>query len=83
MATKIDSVIQNVQFGGGGSPSSGYSKPSDAVAGSPAQPAAQPARESPVVNITIGDGLYSGKAARDLIAAINEEVGDGARLRVT
>ncbi|OZI56737.1 tape measure protein [Bordetella genomosp. 4] len=74
--------IKNTQYGGGGSPSSGYSKPSDATASGPQPAGAQQQAQSPAVTINIGDGLYSGKAVRDLISAINEAVGDGARLRV-
>jgi len=74
--------IKNTQFGGGGGVKGGsYSKPTDAIASGPAQAAPQQ-EQGPAVTINIGDGLYSGKAVRDLIGAINEAVGDGARLRV-
>src|SRR5690606_17768601 len=74
--------IASTQFGGGGGVKGGsYSKPTDAIASGPAQAAPQQ-EQGPAVTINIGDGLYSGKAVRDLIGAINEAVGDGARLRV-
>jgi len=65
-----------------GARSSGYSKPSDADSGGPSQPSVQKA-ESPVVNISLQGDRYDQKSVRGLIDAINEAVGDGARLRVT
>lgn len=74
--------IKNTQFGGGGGVAGGaYSRPSDAIASGPSQSSAQKA-ESPVVNISLQGDRYDQKSVRGLIDAINEAVGDGARIRL-
>ncbi|OZI27523.1 hypothetical protein CAL19_02005 [Bordetella genomosp. 7] len=77
--------IKNTQFGGGGGVAGGaYSKPSDAIASGPSKSGGSGSKaESPVVNISLQGDRYDQKSVRGLIEAINEAVGDGARLRVT
>lgn len=72
--------IKNVQFGGGGSPSAGYSKPSDAVSQGPVS--AGGATQNQVVSINLEGEMFGQKQVRDLIGKINEAISDGARIQL-
>lgn len=79
-------AIKNTKFGGSSSSGSGGNIPS--FAGSvpaSAAPAADNLINQPPpqnVSITVNSGIYDASSVRDLIEAINKEIGDGVNLNV-
>jgi len=95
LATGLNQInaIRSSSFGGGGVTASigggggGSTSPSAPVAsglpeGSTALPSGGEQPRAQVVNITLEGHGYSKENTRELLEAINEEIGDGAELRV-
>ena len=77
-------AIKSTSFSGGDSgttPSAAGSVPS--INDTPILPSPDTVQPTTEVNLTINGGFHSSEAVRELIEAINDEIGDGVQLNVT